>query len=514
MTNGKILELEDLEKKIAELKKQGKKVVQCHGVFDLLHVGHLRHFKQAKKFGDILVVTITPDKYVNKGPHRPAFPEKMRAEVLASLDIIDYVSVNKWPTAIETINLLKPNFYVKGDEYEKIENDRTKKILDEEQAIKSVGGEIKFTNDIVFSSTTLLNKHMNVFTEEIENYLIDFSKKYGAQQIIDYLDKVKNMKILVIGETIIDEYQYGTALGKAGKEPIIALEYIDTDKFAGGTLAIANHLAGFCDNISLFTLVGDRDAQEDFIESHLNKKVQRIFHKKKNSPTIVKRRFIEMPRKLAQAKSLKKLLEFYVINGEETDAEQTKKLKSELEKIIPQYDLVIVADFGHGMLNKELRDVIVEKSKFLAVNAQSNAGNMGYNTISKYKKADYICIDEPEIRLENRDKYKELPELMKETAKKLAAKKTVVTWGINGCYCYAEGNLIRVPAFSEKVFDTMGAGDAFLSITAPLAANNTPMEVIGFVGNAVGAMKVRTVGNKEPIDKVSLYKYIDSLLKW
>ncbi len=514
MNNEKILELEDLAKKIAELKKQGKKVVLCHGVFDLMHVGHLRHFKQAKKFGDVLIVTITPDKYVNKGPHRPAFPEKLRAEVLASLDAVNYVAVNKWPTAVEAIKLLKPNFYVKGDEYANLENDRTKKILDEEQAIKDVGGEIKFTNDIVFSSTTLLNKHMNVFPKQTEEFLEEFAKKHSSDEVTKYLDGIKDLKILVIGEAIIDEYQYGTALGKAGKEPIIALEYIDTDRFAGGTLAIANHLANFSDNVALFTLLGDKDSQEDFIEKNLNKKVKRLFNYKKDSPTIVKRRFIETPKKLSQAASLKKLLEFYIINQAEVDGQQAEALAGQLEKIIPQYDLVIVADFGHGMLNEKLRDIIAKKAKFLAVNTQSNAGNMGYNTISKYSRADYVCIDEPEIRLEGKNKYGELSGIIEKTAEKLSAKKTIVTWGINGCYCYSGKTLFRVPAFSETVLDTMGAGDAFLSITAPLAAKGVPMDIVGFVGNAVGALKVKRIGNKEPIDKVSLYKYIDSLLKW
>ncbi len=190
--------------------------MHCHGVFDLLHVGHIRHFKQARKYGDVLVVTITPDKYVNKGPHRPTFNEKLRAEVLAALDLIDYVAVNKWPAAVETIKLLKPNFYVKGVEYENVENDLSGKILDEERAIKEVGGEIIFTQDITFSSTALINRYLHAFPKETEDFLMDFSKKYTSKQVISYLEQLKDLKILIIGEAIIDEYQYGHAIGKAG----------------------------------------------------------------------------------------------------------------------------------------------------------------------------------------------------------------------------------------------------------------------------------------------------------
>ncbi len=507
MKSTKVVELEGLQKIIANLKKEGKKIVHCHGVFDLLHVGHIRHFKQAKKFGDILIVTITPDKYVNKGPNRPAFTEKLRAEVLASLDFIDYVAINKWPTAVETIKMLKPDFYVKGSEYSNLENDLSKKILDEEKAVKEAGGEIKFTEDITFSSTNLINQHLKIFPPQTESYLVEFSKKYTPREIIDYIDKIKNLKILVIGEAIIDEYCYGRAIGKAGKEPMIALKYLNTEKFAGGTLAIANHLANFCDNVSLFTLLGEIDSQESFIEKHLNKKVRRLFHCKKNSPTIVKRRFIEVS-------PLRKLLEFYEFNDSSIDAEQSKELCKFLEKVLPAYDLVLVADFGHGMIDNDMIKLITSKSKFLAVNTQTNAGNMGYNVITKYPKIDYICTDEREVRLACLDKNSDLSDLIPELAKKTSCSRIIGTQGAEGCIVFSGNEEKRVPALTEIVVDTMGAGDAFFSLTAPLVALNAPIEVSGFVGNAVGALKVKTIGNKESIDKVALCKYINSLMKW
>lgn len=506
MRTEKIVELEELAKIVSDLKKEGKKVVHCHGVFDLLHVGHIRHFKQAKKFGDVLIVTITPDRYVNKGPNRPAFTEKLRAEVLASLDFVDYVAINRWPAAVEAIKLIKPSVYVKGVEYQDAENDFSKKILDEENAVKEVGGEIKFTEDITFSSTNLINRYLDIFPKETASYLVDFSKKHSAKEIIGYLEQIKNLKILIIGEAIIDEYCYGHSIGKAGKEPIIALRYLETEKFAGGTLAIANHLANFCDNVDLFTLLGELNAQESFVEKHLNKKVKRLFHYKKNSPTIVKRRFIEEP--------LKKLLEFYEFNDKELDKDQTKEVYAHLEKILPDYDLVLVADFGHGMLNKELINLISNKSKFLAVNTQTNAGNMGYNVITKYPRMNYICTDEREIRLACLDKNSDLLDLIPKLSKKTSCDKIVATQGAQGCIIFSSNELKKIPAFSEVVVDTMGAGDAFLSLTAPLIALDIPTEIVGFVGNAVGALKVKTVGNKEPIDKAILYKYINSLMKW
>ena len=508
MKNNKLVNLEELQNIISDLKTEGKKIVHCHGVFDVLHIGHIRHFEQAKKYGDILIVTLTPDEYVKKGPHNPVFHHNIRTEVLASLDIIDYVAINKWPTAVEIIKFLKPNFYVKGIEYSNIENDYSRGIIEEENAIKEVGGQLKFTDDLVFSSSALINRYMNVFTKETENFLIELSKKYSQKEIINYLEQIKNLKILVIGEAIIDEYCYGKSIGKAGKEPILALKYLKTEKFAGGTFAIANHLADFCDNLSLFTLLGDVNIHENFIEDNLNKKIKRLFHHKKDSPTIVKRRFIE------EVPDFRKLLEFYEFNDVHLDDNQTKELYTHLESILPDYDVVIVADFGHGMLNNELINLIIQKSKFLAVNTQVNAGNMGYNVISKYSKADYICLDERELRLECLNKKSEVTELLPIVAKKVFCDKILVTQGSQGCIIFSSNSIKKIPAFSNHVVDTMGAGDAFLSITSPLIALNTPMEIVGFIGNAIGALKVKTIGNKEPIGKIALYKYIKSLMSW
>src|SRR5215510_1323536 len=113
-TGTKIKKVDELARALEPLRAAGKKIVHCHGVFDLLHIGHIKHLEAARKLGDLLVVTLTPDRFVNKGPHRPAFPERLRAEALASLSCVSFVAVNEWPTAVETIERLRPNFYVKG----------------------------------------------------------------------------------------------------------------------------------------------------------------------------------------------------------------------------------------------------------------------------------------------------------------------------------------------------------------------------------------------------------------
>src|SRR3990170_5608238 len=154
----KILNLEALALKVEALKAEGKKIVHCHGCFDLMHPGHIKYFQAARKMGDILVVTVTPDIYVDKGPGRPVFNENIRVESIAALECVDYVAINMWPTAEETLRLLRPHIYVKGQEFENLE-DKTGKIQREYKVIQEIGAETRFTHEIVFSSTELLNKY-------------------------------------------------------------------------------------------------------------------------------------------------------------------------------------------------------------------------------------------------------------------------------------------------------------------------------------------------------------------
>ena len=159
--------------------------------------------------------------------------------------------------------------------------------------------------------------------------------------------------------------------------------------------------------------------------------------------------------------------------------------------------------------------VLTAHSRFLAVNAQTNAGNQGFNLITKYPRADYACIDGGEARLAVADKFSDLATIAGETLPaRLNCSKVIVTGGIYGCYSFdSENGTHQIPAFTKTVVDTVGAGDAFLAITSPLVAAGGNMEQVGFVGNAVGAMKVGIIGHRASIEKVPLVKFLTTLMK-
>jgi rfaE bifunctional protein nucleotidyltransferase chain/domain len=505
--NTKLKSIDELAGILALLKQDGKTIVLCHGVFDLLHPGHIRHFQAAKREGDVLVVTLTKDEYVNKGPGRPAFNEHLRAESIAALDCVDYVAINEWPIAVETINRLRPDVYCKGNDYVKAEEDITGKIMDEEMAVNSVGGRIHFTNEITFSSTTLLNRHFDVFSDEAQNFLNDFRQKYTARDIINRLQGLRNMKVLIVGDTIIDEYHYCKPLGKSPKEILIPARYVWEESFAGGILAITNHIAGFCNRVDVVTCLGSQNSYEGFIKEHLQPNIQARFFYHPNAPTIIKRRFVEVD-------LLRKLFEVYIMDGNRPSESVSQEVCSFLQQHAKEYDLVIVGDYGHGLLDKEIIKTVCAEAKFLAVNAQTNSANIGFNLITKYPQADYICIDESEMRLATHDNFSPMEYLLNDVAKMLHCRKASATLGHKGALVYdTKHGLTSIPVFSREVVDRVGAGDAFLSLTSPCAAAGFAPEVIGFIGNAVGALKIRIVGNKSSVEPVSLFKYINTLLK-
>jgi sugar/nucleoside kinase (ribokinase family) len=166
------------------------------------------------------------------------------------------------------------------------------------------------------------------------------------------------------------------------------------------------------------------------------------------------------------------------------------------------------------MMTPEIADLLSTEAKFLAINTQVNAGNLGFNTVSKYRRADYICISERELRLEVRRPHGELREIIREVSERLCCGRMLITRGGQGCLCYSRSEgFFEIPAFTGHVVDRVGAGDAVLAITAMCAAQHAPMDVIGFIGNCVGLQAVGVVGNRSSIEGVSLTRYIECLLK-
>jgi rfaE bifunctional protein nucleotidyltransferase chain/domain len=505
---GKIKSLDDLSVLSRQARSAGETVVLCHGVFDLLHMGHVRHLESARREGTKLVVTLTADRYVNKGPNRPVFPEQLRAEMVAAIEYVDWVAINDAPSAETVLNAVQPSIYVKGSDYRNSEEDVTGKITAERNAVESHGGKIVFTDDITFSSSALINRYMNVYQPELANFLEPFREEGGLKRLCQSIEAVSNYKVLVVGDAIIDDYQYVTPLGKSPKENMIATLYQSRETFAGGAIAAANHAAGFCKQVDIITVLGENENYEELIRSSLRPNVNMTAVMRPSAPTTRKTRFVE-------SYSLRKLFEVYSMDDTPLPAAVKAELHRVLGERLADYDAVIVNDFGHGMLRDDTLNLLAEKSRFLGVNAQSNSANLGYNFITKYPRADYLCIDSAEAHLAAGDKHLDLSEIVKDRLPTAVnCPKVIVTRGKYGCLTReGDGTLVGVPALTSTIVDTVGAGDAFFAVTAPMVAAGARMGDIGFIGNAAGALKVGIVGHRSAVDKAALIKFVTSLLK-
>ena len=502
----KIFNLNRLSK-ILEKKRRGKKIVLCHGVFDLVHVGHIEHFKIAKSFGDLLVVTVTTDKYINKGPGRPYFNAQLRQNFLESIKYIDYVAEIDSPSALEGIKLIKPDIYCKGKDYKENSKDITNKIKKEILEVKKNNGKIIYTDEITFSSSKLLNISKIGQNEDQNKIIKDIKKKYTYKDIENILNNLIKSNVLVIGEIIIDQYNFCEPLGKSGKDPIMMFRNIYNEKYAGGTAAIANHISSFLKNVKLISTIGHKRDNENFIKKNLKKNIKTYFLPKEKSPTIIKEKYIDHI-------TNNKLIGFYHFNDSQLKNKEEEKISKLIIKYLKKVDTVVMADYGHGMISNKLAKLICKKSNFLVVNAQINAANSSHHTLNKYKKLDALIINESELRHELRDRNSSIEVLVKLLIKNKDINYVVVTSGSKGAKLFdnIKKKFYQVPSFTNNVVDKIGSGDAMMSLFSIILQKTKDPKLSIFLGSLAAAQAVQIVGNKKSIEKNSILKTLQHVL--
>jgi bifunctional ADP-heptose synthase (sugar kinase/adenylyltransferase) len=461
------------------LRASGATVVHVRGTFDLLRRDEIARLRETAN-RSTLVVTIADEL---PGHARSVLGPKLRAEVVAELPFVHGVALEGRASAAETIAL------VGADEVIEWSGGAPDPVST--QALR-VQGPIA-SADAAFSS-------------EARAFLETFRLRYSANDVIDALGRLKKLKVLVVGDTIIDEYHFVRPYGMPLKAPIIAAQFLDGEAYAGGILAVANHLAGFCGEVHLVTALGANGSREEFIRGQLRPNVTPTFFYRPEAPTTVKRRYVI--RFLVQ-----KLFEVGFFDDRPLPPEVDRALAAHLEAVCGEYDLVVVADFGHGCLS-EASIAALRRARFLAVNTQLNSINYGYHVVTKYRNVDYICIDENELRMACRDRVSTVERIVPGLAAEVDAKVITVTRGHHGSLTYdRDGRVVSVPILSPQVVDTIGAGDAYLSISAPCVQQRLPADMVGFIGNAVGGVAVRILGNKTPVGPDAVVDLIRTVME-
>ena len=482
-----------------------KKIILCHGVFDILHLGHLKYFEDAKSYGDILIVSVTADKFVkNKYFSKPYFNTNQRIETLKYIQLIDYILVSNSVNAVNSIKSIKPDFYIKGPDYKN--NKKDKELNLEIAELKKNRGKFITTSSVQFSSSNILFNRFDLLNVNQKKYLSNLKRN---SKISDFLDKmsINTTKILVLGETIIDRYIESKAVGTSSKEPILTSKVVKTVDHFGGVLNVANHLRDFAKKVNVLSALSDDKNTNNLFIKKINKEINFQFIEKSNSPIITKTRFIE-------SYSKSKMFGSYDLNDGKLRYEEEKNFINKLNKLLPQSDLVFLMDYGHGIFSKKIINTIIKKSKFLCINKQLNSNNKNQFNLQLYNKSELFCIQESELRFEFKDQDTDILLLSKKFYKSKKFKILIVTLGSNGCILINKNKIIQCPAFDDgKIIDRVGSGDTFLAIAGLLLHKKIDEKIVLLASNIAAGEKISILGNSFSLTKEMLINKIKNIMK-
>lgn len=495
-----------LNKLLKQLKSKKKKIVMCHGVFDILHLGHIKHFEEAKSQGDVLFVSVTSNKYVNKGFDRPYFDLNTRMEALSSIKFIDYVIPSDFPTAEKNLIHLKPKVYIKGPDYIN-KPDITQNLIKEKKILNKFNGKIYFTKGIQHSSSKIINSFNDTFDTKQREFIKKLKLKYTYNYIESLIDKINKIEVNVFGELILDNYQFCEPIGISGKDPFLVFKGNNEQNFAGGSFAIAKNSSGLTKQTNLISINSGKKAYYSFFNKKISKNLKVVNVVDKNFKDIFKKRYIDK-------NTNSKIFGIYDINEKLISNNAQKNIINQLTKYKKKSNLFIISDYGHGLINDFIAKHI-SKNKFkYNLNAQINSANRGYHGLFKFKNPQTIIINSSELRYEFKDRFTRIEKLMISLKKKLNAKTVVVTRGSDGAIVLCNQNkFLYCPAFAKSTIDKVGAGDALLTIFSLCEFVGMREDLAIFISSICAANQTRVLNNESFLKKEKILKTISHILK-
>lgn len=476
----KIVPFDDLPKLRQRLRT--KKIVQCHGAFDLVHIGHLIHFEEAKAQGDVLVVTITADKYITK-KRAVTFPETYRAQQVAALAIVDYVALVPEPTALSAVETLQPDVYVKGPEYQDLALDKSRSVFHEMRALERFGGRMYFTSGETFSSTKIAH-FLRASSEAgqrsplLQNDQVLFrdvsDRGFKLEQIKGFLAKVARLRVCLLGETIVDEWVDIGLTNLSTQSRCVAGREHKRERQIGGAGIIARHLANFVREVHCYTNDLEAGLAPNLHVHHVTpgELVEtRFVDRDTGHPLFKTRRHGVMP---MPAQALPDFRDF---------------------------DLVLIADYGHGVLDAAAINAALAQHgrAFVGVMAQVNSGNYGYNLPIKYPGGDFYSLNRTEAELCLHRRGLTVEQLVDESAMLLGARAVSVTDGAHGAAIVLDRARYTLPSLSVQVVDTIGCGDAYFALASAAACVGETADLVVLVGSIGAAAMTQRRCNESPV---------------
>lgn len=501
----KIKHLRDLLTSLDQSPRKSR-VVMCHGVFDVVHPGHIRHLLFAKSKAEILIVSITADQHINKGSYRPHIPQDLRAMNLAVLDFVDFVLIDENDTPLKNIIALKPEFFAKGYEYSP-DIESNLKTNAEISAVESYGGQVIFTpGDYVMSSSALISSSPpNIRIEKLlllmEHAKIDFDDLKNA------LKNFSGKHVHVIGDSIVDSYSYCSLMTNQAKTPTLSVQFERKEDFVGGAGIVAAHLRAAGAEVSFSTVLG-KDSLGELVKHQLKKWDINDLSNTDSTRSTTNKNAITV--------GDYRVIKIDTVNNDPISDQQLRLICKGIQK--SKADAFVVSDFRHGIFNQRTLNQIISSipnGKFKTADSQvaSRWGN-----ILDFKNFNLITPNEKEARFSLGDQDSGIRTLSSKLYEKSKCEVLIMKLsdkGIITCLDSKSDNLENyfvMESFVDNLVDPVGAGDALLaySTLALLTTNNAI--VASILGNLAAACECEFNGNI-PITPELILKKISAIEK-
>jgi rfaE bifunctional protein kinase chain/domain len=484
-----------------------KKVIMCHGTFDIVHPGHIRHLMYAKSKADILVASLTADKHITKANFRPFVPQELRAMNLAALELVDYVVIDPEAKPLKNLSVIQPDYFAKGYEY--VSGGLDPRTKEELEVLEKYGGEFIYTpGDVVYSSSAIIEAQPPDLSTEKLIALLDAEGLHFAD-LRAAVAKLKDIRVHVVGDTIVDSYTYTTLIGGNTKTPTFSVRLESQHDYVGGAGIVAKHLNAAGANVTFTTVLGD-DALKDFVLRDLKEagvKVNAVIDRTR--PTTNKNAFIADHYRLLKVDR--------VDNRSISD-----KIASEMQSMVKKTsaDAIVFSDFRHGIFNRSTIPNLVAAipAKMYRVADSQVASRWG--NILEFKGFDLITPNEREARFALGDQDSVVRPLGLELYRQAECKTLMLKMGERGLITYRAApkvdedvrSFFVVDSFAQNVVDAVGSGDALLAYATLAMVATGNAFIASILGSIAAAVECEHDGNT-PVQPQQVLEKLDYVEK-
>ena len=503
----KFQEKEDFLRTISDFNQY--EIALAYGHFSSIHPGHIRYLQNAKSLGEKLFIALRGDKD-KPNSEKYIFSMEERAESLAMLKIADLLISLENDELDQLVEILNPKVLILGTEYKNLLFNQIKKTVTfaENNGIKVVYD----SGENIYASTELLSESNLEIDSARKKLFIESCNKQNIDPNIltEKLLLLKDTPMLIIGDSIVDEYAACEALGMSAEAPVLVVKELETKTYAGGAAVVASHVSALGGKCFFLSVTGN-DNNSEFIEKELNEKsIETFLIKDTSRPTTFKKRYMVENQKLLRVSKLE----------EQTISKDLEnKLIEKIKKLIPKVKGIIISDFNYGVITKNLLEIVnqLAKDNDISVFADSQSSSQ-LGSITKFNEISLLCPNEREARIALQDKFSGLEFLANEIFDICNPDNLIMKLGSQGFITYSKDKNGRkynqhFPALASNPVDQAGAGDSLLACMALSISSGLNIMEASCLSCFMCMIAVQSIGNK-PIShnhlNLRIKKYLDN----